>query len=98
MALRPSRVAGVAAGCAVLAGIAIPAATAQPFTNGAGGDRVAVDGTAPNWASPGAKVGAVPVDEQRHVQVALALKDPRGAEALAKAVSTPDSGQYKKFL
>ncbi len=98
MALRPSRVAGVVTGCAVLAGIAIPAATAQPFASGAGGDRVAVDGSAPSWASPGARVGAVPAGQQRHVQIALALKDPRGAEALAKSVSTPGSAQYKKFL
>lgn len=57
-----------------------------------------MDGSAPSWASPGAKVGGVSAGEQRHVQIALALKDQRGAEALAKAVSTPGSKDYKKFL
>ncbi|CAL9677677.1 Pseudomonalisin (plasmid) [Actinosynnema sp. ALI-1.44] len=97
MALRPSRVAGVVAGCAVLVGIAAPA-SAQIALVAPGGDRVAVEGSAPTWATPGAKVGGVDDGEQRRVLVALALRDPRGAEALASAVSDPDSPQYRKFL
>ncbi|WP_406639231.1 protease pro-enzyme activation domain-containing protein [Amycolatopsis sp. WGS_07] len=77
----------------MLAGIAVPAA-AQPGQ----GDRAVVDGSAPSWASPAAKVGTVPAGERRHIQVALGLRDPRGAEALAKSLSTPGSGGYRKFL
>lgn len=97
MALRPSRVAGVVAGCAALVAIAGPAASAQVYA-GAGGDRVTVDGSTPSWATPQAKVGEADSGEQRHIQIALALRDPRGAEALAKSVSTPGSPNYKKFL
>lgn len=95
MAIRPSpsRVAGVVAGVAVLAGIAVPAA-AQPGQS----DRVVVDGSAPSWASPSAKVGTVPAGERRHIHVALGLRDPRRAQALAKSLSTPGSGDYRKFL
>jgi subtilase family serine protease len=43
-------------------------------------------------------VGNVSAGEQRHVQVALSLRDPRGATALAKAVNTPGSAQYGRYL
>ncbi|MEQ0560751.1 S53 family serine peptidase [Amycolatopsis sp. NEAU-NG30] len=96
MALRPSRAAGLIAGCAVLSGIAsAPAANAQDST---APGRAAVDGSAPSWATPSARVGHADPRQQRHIQVALALRDPAGAEALAKAVSTPGSPQYGRHL
>lgn len=100
MALRPSsRAVGLVAGCAVLAGIAAsPAALAQGTAASPGGDRTAVEGSAPAWATPSAKVGHAPLRQQRHVQIAMALRDPQGAQALAKAVSSPDSPQHGKFL
>jgi len=97
MALRPSRVAGVVAGCAALALIAAPVASAQIWRTSQG-DRVAVEGSAPTWATTQAKVGRVDHSERRTVQVALALRDPVGAEALAKAVSTPGSPRHGRFL
>ncbi|MGW4528382.1 S53 family peptidase [Amycolatopsis sp. NPDC004378] len=99
MAVRPSRAAGLIAGCAVLAGIAAaPAAFAQGSTTSPGADRVTVDGNTPNWATPSARTGHADLHQQRHVQIALTLRDPQGAEALAKAVSSPDSPQRGKFL
>ncbi|GAB3167597.1 S53 family peptidase [Amycolatopsis stemonae] len=97
MAVRPSRAAGLIAGCAVLAGIAAaPAATAQDSTAPDG--RTALAGSVPSWATPAARVGHVDPRQQRHIQIALALRDPAGAEALAKAVSTPGSPEYGRHL
>jgi subtilase family serine protease len=95
MAVRPSRAAALA-GCAVLVGIlGTSAAQADPSL---AGDRAAIEGNTPAWATPSAKVGDVGGDEVRRVRIALALKDRRGAEALAKAVSTPGSPSHRKFL
>src|SRR4051794_26944277 len=97
MAVRPSRAAGLIAGCAVLVGIAAaPAATAQ--NNTATGGLAAVEGSVPSWATPAARVGHADPAQQRHIQVALALRAPAGAEALAKAVSTPGSKQFGHHL
>src|SRR4051794_30983157 len=97
MAIRPSRAAGLIAGCAVLAGVAAPTAAAQVYW-ASDGDHATIQGSAPSWAVPAAKVGTVDPAQVRHVQVALGLRDQRGAEALAKAVSTPGSAQHGKFL
>ncbi len=98
MAVRPSRAASVIAGCAALAGIA----TAAPATAGTDqvvpGDRVTVAGSTPAWATPGARIGGIDARAKRHVQVALALRDQAGAEALAKAISTPGSPQFHRTL
>jgi subtilase family serine protease len=98
MAIRPSRVAGVIAGCAVLVGVVAPAASAQMYPGTAGADRATVDGSTPAWATPQAKVGGVDGKAQRHIEVALQLRDQSGAEALARAVSTPGSPSYGQHL
>jgi subtilase family serine protease len=98
MALLPVRVTGAVFGCAVLAVIAVSPASAQMALSQPVGERVAVEGSAPVWATPQAKVGEVGDSERRRVQVALALRDPRGAQRLAEAVSDPDSPQYRQFL
>ncbi|GAB3161764.1 S53 family peptidase [Amycolatopsis stemonae] len=77
---------------------AAPSALAQGSTTSPGADRSAVEGNQPSWATPSAKVGHADLHQQRHVKVALALRDPQGAEALAKAVSKPGSPQHGKFL
>jgi subtilase family serine protease len=97
MAVRPSRAAAVIAGCVVLAGIGGTTA-AQATPTALDSDRTTIEGSAPAWATPSARVGDVADGEVRQVQVALALKDPRGAEALARAVTTPGSPQHGKFL
>lgn len=96
MAVRPSRAAAAIAGCAVLAGIGTSAAQATPTA--LAGDRSTIEGSAPVWATGGARVGDVDDRDMRQVRVALALKDRRGAEALARAVSTPGNPRYGKFL
>lgn len=82
---------------AAAAGLVAPAAAAQvmPWDPG---QRLTVEGTVPAWATPQARVGDVDDGQQRHVQVALALRDPRGAEEVARAVSTPGSPRYQQFL
>ncbi|MEU3648758.1 S53 family peptidase [Lentzea sp. NPDC034063] len=95
MAVRPSR-ASALVGCAALVGIlGTSAAQADPSL---AGDRAAIEGNTPSWATPAAKVGEVAGDEVRRVRIALTLKDRRGAEALAKAVSMPGSPSHRKFL
>ncbi|OXM44268.1 hypothetical protein CFP71_40660 [Amycolatopsis thailandensis] len=96
MQVRPSRAISVIAGCAALAGIA--ATTPAIAANDQDGDRVAVLGSTPAWATPAAKVGGTDDGAQRHIQVALALRDQPGAERLAKAISTPGSASYRKTL
>ena len=98
MAIRPSRAASVIAGCVTLAGItaATPALAANNATNP--DDRVTVAGSTPAWATPAAKVGGVDTSSRRHIQIALALRDAAGAEALATAVSTPGSPQFRTTL
>ena len=99
MALRPTRVAIVIAGCAALVGAVAPTANAQVYWQpAAGSDRAAVDGSAPAWATPSAKIGSANGATQRHVQIALGLRDERGAEALARAESTPGSPRYRTHL
>jgi subtilase family serine protease len=98
MAVRPSRAVSVIAGCAALAGIAAATPATAANDQSASGDRVAVTGSTPAWATPGAKLARVDAGTTRHVQVALALRDQAGAEALAKAISTPGSPQFRQTL
>lgn len=99
MAVRPStRAVSVIAGCAALAGVAaVPAVAASDVAHPDGG-RTTVAGSTPAWATTSAKVADVDRSSQRHIQVALALRDPAGATALAKAVSAPGSPQHGHYL
>lgn len=81
--------AGLAAAVAVV--------TAAPAAAEAA-DTAAIAGTVPAWATPTAKTGDAPAGQVRHIQVALAPRDPDGARATAVAVSTPGSLQYRQFL
>lgn len=96
MTVRPSRAVSVIAGCAALAGIA--ASTPAIAASDQDGDRVAVAGSTPAWATPAAKVGGTDDHAQRRIQVALALRDQAGAERLAKEISTPGSAAFRKTL
>ncbi|OIH95923.1 hypothetical protein BIU90_17680 [Curtobacterium sp. MCBA15_001] len=52
----------------------------------------------PAWATPSADAGAVAASTDVEGEVYLPLKDQAGAEALATAVSTPGTAQYRKPL
>ncbi|RDI35399.1 subtilase family protein [Lentzea flaviverrucosa] len=92
MSVRPSRVVGVVGAVALLTSLAIPSASAQVI------DAAPLIDATPGWAKPEAKVGQADAGQRRRVQIALQLRDKRGAEALAKAVSTPGSAQHGKYL
>lgn len=99
MAVRPSRAAGVIAGVAALAGLAaVPAFAASSTVAQPDGGRAVVAGSTPAWATPAAKIGQADGTTRRTVEVALGLRDERGAEALASAVSTPGSREFHHYL
>lgn len=54
--------------------------------------------SAPSWAKPAAKVAEADPRQKRQVRIALGLRDPRGAQAFADAVSTPGNPHHGKFL
>src|SRR5436189_6297588 len=98
MKVRPSRVAGVVAGIAVVAGgiTAIPA-FAKPGSD-ADDARVSIAGSVPGWATDAAKVADVDLAKERTVHVALGLRDQAAAERLAKEISTPGAPNFRKPL
>lgn len=57
-----------------------------------------IDGTAPDWATAKSRVGDVADREIRTVQIGLGLRDSKGAQRLASAVSTPGNREYGRFL
>lgn len=61
-------------------------------------ERAAVPGTHPAWAQPSNEVADADADEQMTFRVYLKMRDLAGAQATARAVSTPDSGSYQRFL
>lgn len=54
--------------------------------------------SAPSWATPAAKVAEADPRQTRQVRIALGLRDPRGAQDFAEAVSTPGNPRHGKFL
>ncbi|WP_245734278.1 S53 family peptidase [Lentzea jiangxiensis] len=80
---------------ALLTGLAIPSASAQVSMENKAGLRI---DAIPGWATLEAKVGTADDGQRRQVQIALQLRDKRGAEALARAVSTPGSPLHGKYL
>lgn len=60
--------------------------------------KVTIAGNAPIWARPEARIGDVAGNQVRRVQVALALRDEHGAEALAEELSTPGTPRNGKYL
>jgi subtilase family serine protease len=55
-------------------------------------------GTHPDWATPSADKGAAPAKDQLTARVYLAGRNPAGLAAYAKAVSSPGTAQYDRFL
>ncbi|MBN9743601.1 hypothetical protein DMP23_21400 [Amycolatopsis sp. A1MSW2902] len=85
-----------AAALTLASAVAAPAiADGTPDGNG---DRSPIAGSTPAWATPSAKVAAADASTVRRVQVALSLRDARGVEHLAAAVSTPGAAERGRFL
>src|SRR5207249_2758780 len=102
MTIRPSRVAGVLAGVAVLAGATGWPALAQPAGSPAAAhtdaERSALVGSRPAWATAAAKVTDVDRHQVRDIRVALALRDASGAHRAAQEITNPRSPRYRQFL
>ena len=61
-------------------------------------DRVTYAGSVPSWATASNDAGAAPADTTVQGEIYLPLRDQQGAEALAKAVSSPLDRGYRKAL
>ena len=61
-------------------------------------DRVTFADSVPSWATPANDVGAAPTEETLEGEIYLPLRDQQGAEALAKAVSSPVNLAFRKAL
>ena len=81
-----------------LALFCVLAALAAPLTPVAAAPTVAFARTVPAWATPAARLGAVPADEDVQVQVLLPWRDAAAARALAYAVSDPADPAYGRHL
>jgi len=80
-----------------LASVAAACAIGVPVAAGSGGS-VKLAGTASRAATSTPRVGAVAPSSTVDFEVVLNLNDAAGAQTLARAVSTPGSGSYGKFL
>lgn len=89
-AARAAAAAALALVTGALAGLPAGAAPAP--------DRTPFPAARPSWATPAADAGAPPSTETVEGYVALPLRDPAGAKALATAVSTPTSGRYGQYV
>lgn len=99
MTVRSSRrITGMLAGCVVLTALAAIPAAAQAQPDVPDPDLAQITGSIPGWAQPSAKVADSSPGQQRTIQVALTLRDPAGAQRLARAVSTPGSPQFGRYL
>jgi subtilase family serine protease len=94
MSHRPvvSALASLAVGAVGLPAVAVaappPSASSAP----------AVLQAASGAATPASQVGATPAASTIEFNVALALSDPAGAQALARAVADPASPSYRRYL
>ncbi|WP_431279473.1 S53 family peptidase [Leifsonia poae] len=61
-------------------------------------DRVTFADSVPTWATSANDAGAAPTDETFEGEIYLPLRDQQGAEALAKAVSSPVNLAFRKAL
>jgi subtilase family serine protease len=104
MTRTPLATATVSLGLATLlaATLATPATAQRVATHtdpaGSVAEMARVGGTAPSWATPRARVGDAPTGQHRTVMITLALRDQRGAEDLARRVSTPGTAEHGKHL
>jgi len=81
-------------GCAAAAvglAVAVPAAADAAGT-------ASLPNSHPTWATPGNKVAATAADSRIGFSVYLKMRDLAGAEALATAVSDPNSSAYGHYL
>ncbi len=62
------------------------------------GQTVVLKGSSPPAARTTERIGSVPAHMQIGFEVVLKLRDPSGAEAFAREVSTPGSPAYGRFL
>lgn len=60
--------------------------------------RAAVQGSVPPWAASAAFKGAAPASDRVGFRIYLGWRDSATAESLARAVSTPGSASYGKYL
>jgi subtilase family serine protease len=91
------RYAAVIAGLALAAGMGVPAA-AEAGSAVSGTARVQLPGAQPAWAVPRADRGPVSGHAAVTAQVYLAGRDPAGLAAYARAVSSPGSRSYHRYL
>ncbi|MFF1573427.1 protease pro-enzyme activation domain-containing protein [Leifsonia sp. NPDC058292] len=61
-------------------------------------DRVSYADSVPSWATSANDAGAAPTDATLEGEIYLPLRDQKGAEALAKAVSSPVNLAFRKSL
>lgn len=61
-------------------------------------DRVSFADSVPSWATSANDAGAAPTDETVEGEIYLPLRDQKGAEAVAKAVSSPVNLAFRKAL
>jgi subtilase family serine protease len=61
-------------------------------------DRVSYDGSKPAWAVSANDSGTPAADTTVEGEIYLPLRDPAGAAALAKAVSSPTSPSYRSYV
>ncbi|WP_143267963.1 S53 family peptidase [Amycolatopsis alba] len=85
----------VVAGLAATTLTAVAPASAQPI---ALDDRTTVAGTVPSWATPQSRTGDAPDQSVRQIQVALSLRDPASAHALATGLASPNNAERGSFL
>ncbi len=78
--------------------LAVPVIAGPLGAAGASSSSVRLAGSVASLPAGAISRGAVPRDERVRVQVQLRLRDQAGADALAKAVSTPGSASYHRYL
>jgi subtilase family serine protease len=91
--MRQCRVRGLASVGAVIASLAVVASSSAATPA-----RTQLPNSKSPVAAKSPKTGAVAGDHAMDFSIDLKLSDPAGAAAFAKAVSTPGTAQYRKFL
>ena len=76
---------------------AVGLSVAVPAAAGAAGT-ASLPNSHPRWATPGNKVAATAADSRIGFSVYLKMRDQAGAEAVATAVSDPNSSSYGHYL
>ena len=93
--LRAAALCAALAGASVVGPVAVAVATAA---SPSGEQRVTLPQAAPHVPAGVAELGAVPLDQVVHLDVALAGQDPTALARAVAAVSTPGSPDYHHYL